>query len=106
MGRKANNGNDGKRNPNWTKIESTQLLSEVTARNHILRASHGALENAEAKKKQAWEEISQGVSSVSPYGLRSVDDCKTRLSNVLRDATKKAIAYNREINKTGINVKF
>ena len=101
MGKKNNNGESVKRNPNWSKVESKQLLSEVAERNHILKASHGALDNAESKKKKAWEEISNGVSSISPYGVRSVEDCKTRLSNVLRDATKKAITYNRELNKTG-----
>ena len=92
---------DSKRNPNWTQLETYQLIAAIIDRNHILKASHGALENAEAKKKRAWEEISQSVSAVSPVGVRSVDDCKTRQGNVIKVVTRKAIAYNKEITRTG-----
>ena len=95
------NKSENKRNPNWTKLETDQLVSAIIERNYILKASHGALENAEARKKKAWEEISQCVSAVSPVGLRSVDDCKTREGYVIKVVTKKALAYNKEINKTG-----
>ena len=95
---------ENRRNPNWNRLEAETLVNEIIQRNSILKAAHGSLENAEAKKKQAWESISSAVSAISPIALRSVDDCKTKYGNVIKDVTKKVIAYNKELHRTGKNM--
>ena len=94
-----------KRNPNWSKLESNQLVEEILARNHIIKAHHSILSNAEIKKRSAWEEIANAVSAVSPH-RRNVEDCRQKYTNLTKDATKKISEYNKKLKMTGMYILY
>lgn len=89
-----------KRAPNWTNGETKKLIEAVFQRNSILKANHNTLQNAEVKKRAAWEEISDEVSSIA-QNRRSIEECKTKLGNLLKDATKKINKYHKASRGTG-----
>ena len=57
--------------------------------------------SAEKAKSEAWLQISNTVSSISDY-QRSISECKTKYSNLLKEASKKISAHNRMARGTGI----
>lgn len=91
-----------KRAPNWTNAETMQLLEDVFERYHIIRGHHRDLANAEKAKDRAWREISDNVSAISSY-RRTVDDCKTKHQNLMKNASKRVSAYNKAMRGTGID---
>ena len=89
-----------KRAPNWSQAESLQLLEEVLARHAIIKGHHRNLANAEQCKQAAYEEIAANVSAVSSY-VRTGADCKTKYTNIMKDASKRVSAYNKAMRATG-----
>ena len=83
-----------KRAPNWSQAESLQLLEEVLARHAIIKGHHRNLANAEQCKQAAYEEIAANVSAVSSY-VRTGADCKTKYTNIMKDASYSGFTLSR-----------
>ena len=89
-----------KRAHNWTLKESLCLLDETFNCIAILKGHHKDMASAGKAKSDAWLQISNTVSSISDY-QRSISECKTKYSNLLKEASKKISAHNKMARGTG-----
>ena len=86
--------------PNWIPREVDALLDGIQTRYEILKAKL-TTSITNIKKKNAWTEISEEVTSVRSDVGRSGEDCSTKWGNLKKEALKAASTIRQERAKTG-----
>lgn len=105
LGKTDKNVKERKRNPNWNYAETNCLIQEVSRRrSEVLKCATGLTDLVlrEQHRSEAWIKIAASISSLCSSDGRTVNDCKTKLGNVLKDASKKLFRHNLALQQAGI----